>query len=1037
MTYFDVVTNTKEHIGAQSWQYPGANDVGDMDRDFDDDLEWMLTNKAQPTSNVKSLSVESLLKSDPLMNAISNEIASNDPFRYNSPVELRPLKIFAPPSSEMMMLETIQSVGENMEDSQNNIEYQVQLSIDINEPVDKSRERPRSKTPTTPKYYSWNLASRSPSRSRANTPSHKKSPPPKSPSEGDYVDNSLLLSKSLPFLPKDVNSVLSSSLPSATTGNASKKSVKGLTNLVFQGQVTASPYAEHLNQANVMQYLRDQVAHSAVGMSRKQLEKEKKLSNPKSYAIIAEDEINKAYERRQRKMQPANLRDKGILKLPPVHIPGRNKSKNSAVYGKPDDLYLHNKHALQQLNTNEAKKSRQQARLTNSTGQSLQPLMSLTSPGLLEQSNFINTRPISPEIIRAISPPPPEKPSPHATSHPHYSIDQLVTDMQLPNEPRSALGKKSKPKDTSYQYLQKDQKLLAMEMLQNTHTDPLYHVLREEIEQVQKRQALRSSSSTLGLNDSLNGPLANQYSINPSDIKSLAYFKTLPPAAWVTCRIIYYLLISYYEVVIKQREYAVFRKLTELEIIWTILEKHHEEYSVNMLNCIQTFTWAYLQELMKFPLLFARALDLIEHGISLNGFQWESFRESVHSFLSTEILPMVTHHSLADTLPAQESTLYAKTISEVRDQESIKNLYYQHFPIVGFQPLREMMKTAKGFLLSNSSSIYGNGATILNSPLLQSAGGGSGTGIGTGSWMSNGVAVPGSPLTVTEALTNWIKRIIALLYIHGTLRVRILKSQANHMLSEDNENVLELLEQSAFSPTRTKELTVPPTRSVSPKKVSNQLISQLHQQQQNISKHLNFVMILDGDQYTTIPPTPVNRGIPAFFHSANLFVKPVDQLQVIITRPVYRVERSMRTSNDTNSSELQLLQHDLEQYLRSSSASPLHSVQILSPHDYQSPVQHATSDPNNHTLADKKEIDFPFIEQHYLQPGLAHCLQLQQSSPYTEGGNAANCLDMIVTEFHSHPFALPLIYNKHFFSENEGSNESTNTISDNIRNAVQ
>lgn len=195
-------------------------------------------------------------------------------------------------------------------------------------------------------------------------------------------------------------------------------------------------------------------------------------------------------------------------------------------------------------------------------------------------------------------------------------------------------------------------------IIANLHADPLYRILREEMERketaaaaqlgvvadrnqpqsgmMQGQQSRPQSSSQPPKKlpprpiRSANG-LSNYKSrilsqiINPPDLKVLSTFQSLPPAAWVTCRVVYFLVLSFYETVPRVGKHYEYRAALNMESLWVALEAQRTEYKLSMEHLELEYSWPLLQALLaKFPVLFTKLLHAIEHGHTTDSSSFKS-----------------------------------------------------------------------------------------------------------------------------------------------------------------------------------------------------------------------------------------------------------------------------------------------------------------------------------------------------------------------------------------------------------------------------
>jgi hypothetical protein len=842
----------------------------------------------------------------------------------------------------------------------------------------------------------------------------------------------MVVSKSMPALPsaKNIGSVASLEGSSAAE---TKRSLQGLTHMVFEGNSTDSPYVEHLVKPNkALEVLQNPLLANRSDLkginressSPKASKRPKRPSssgnaNTKNYAII-KDELDKT--RLFSQTFGARIAQTKT-RFPPIKVKQSKYNTNSLlemVYERPDDLYVKSKIMAEQLATN-----RSQARLSNKQGLSFVPVRAL-SPGQdkatgrlyenINGVNFMNSQPTSPELIRSISPGAEITGGYLDTSMLTNNIDQLITTMALSkpsiSSSRPKLSRQLPPpevNESEWNGNAGDPTEEAVEMLNNIHVDPLYRIIRDEIETIKAQFAGKSRTGlpTSSLPNS-NGLGVARFGISPKNIKILSNFHSLPPAAWVVCRITYFLVMAYYESVIRKPDYVEYRKVSQLENMWTILERHSTQENLNTLTISKIFSWPYLQELMAFPSQFTKLLDCVENGVQLSAIQWKLFSETVRKQLFQLMKNQRTHvpvpsvdeanrqteqvggagvterlesegvHDPMDAIgiayPQPSHSLDGIPIEMITNNEKSRNLFYDLFPIPALQPLRELVKAAKVFLLGNSSSLYHSDN--------QAPG-------------SSNPAVPGSPLAITLTMTSWVKRVIALIYISTTQRLKELRinSPIQGMINEslfhaqDGGESPQQLSPTIITP-QAGEVGNRSAMQPNPKilhtshfqsRLSCLLV--LHHPQRFASPFSMQQKAASFDEYQSNSPATVLRGVPAYFQIATGLVKPSDDFNVLIMKPVNPHSPSKQNEQQQNNSvdEYQIMLKDVQKHLRITSGSPLHTVQILPMENYYLLKQKVytnsgqSESPNPLELTNKLElIDQCFI----LHDGLLYCLQI-------------------------------------------------------------
>jgi hypothetical protein len=1140
------------HSPIPPWSELGVLE-GEDDEDiptFDDDLNWLLTAKDHDFKNYYQSSFQDT--KDVLLNQISN----NNNLNRNSvsPSPLRESKGPSPvarPVDEDNHQEKLPSpaVSDIVKD----------LTVETADP-EKTRKvispkdgkvSPKPGSPKYQKFYSWNdyqpssktpsppSRSRSPAvhskptsaeekakqqqnqRNEKQTQEIAKEPTDKSKAKKEKPNKendqqTLLLSKSMPVFPSResvVTSGVSLEGGASSAAETNRRSLKGLTHEVFEGNSTDSPYVEHLVKPNkALQILRDTKTMNRSDMkginltpsSAKNSRKKQPLPNAKNYMIIKEpnDRIaNKLLITNPADLQAGTMGRKGAMdktKFPPIKSNAKFNSNSllEMVYERPDDLYVKSKLMAEQISSN-----RSQARLSNKQGVSILPLQRGLSPdhdrttkNLFEHNhgiNFMNTRPISPEIIRSVSP-----------SNNHFlgdsqmdtskftnNIDSLLMTMKTSSKPPTAVSSpqgggvgamtsffqsmdKSSFLDASAMTLN-DQDALeeAVEMLNSIHIDPLYRIIRDEIETIKAQQeqsaAMAASAAVVPMMNTTNTsssrvnsrsghrggnaqvalqPLAvTNASINPSNIKVLSNFQSLPPSAWALCRITYFLVMAYYETIAMRPDYLEYRRVSQMESLWLILERHYNEENLNTSTINKIFSWPYLQELMAQPALFTKLLECVENGVQLAPNQWKLFQDNVkkriYQVRKSQLMPPnaldrfkklrgsnggggsgeeVPHsqtpspavegesnnnqgvgiafpHTLLSSGgdPSSSSSIPAESLT---NNEQSRNLFYDLFPIPALHPLRELVSSAKIFLMGTTSSLYHHDHSTPG---------------------TSHPGVPGTPLAVTVTLTSWIKRVIALIYISTTQRLKegrgiagnssSLVNNNNSIMNESQEMQLQSVEGSptiitpgtgggarrAITPTMT---TTPGVLATNPKflhtthfsdRISSLLI--LHQppasQHQRVGGSSNpfsgqrKAIAFDGNDVLL-------KGVPAYFQISTGLVKPSDDFNVLIMKPVSQnqtnkppYQQQQQQSLDNNNDEFQNLLKEIQKHLRTTSGSPLHTVQILPMENYYLLKQKVYTNNNNNSDLNENNLDIhnksELIDKCFiLHDGLLYCLQI-------------------------------------------------------------
>jgi hypothetical protein len=753
-------------------------------------------------------------------------------------------------------------------------------------------------------------------------------------------EGKLLVSKSLPQLKPLDPSVQTSVQFSKTTD---KKSIKGLLKGVyFEQDDTASPYLQHLKKPNPYVGIEGGYAlHKAIFSQKVKPKKVKKTDSE-----VAQEKIAKLSKMKIK--QPAKLELKPFTPM---------TSKGWEMVGiRPDqqaeDLFSRVEGLKNHYNTPKA----------------LHPTADDPHGG-----NTMASKPLSAKLIRATSP----------TSNMYANnIDQLVSEqfvpppspgfrpIQSPVQPSSAplspqqqFDNNNAPKSrahTATGIADEANRIDAMDMLANIHNDPLYRIIKEEMDRIQRAM----TPSAGGVSSHLKLPHADP--ILPAHIKVLGYFQSLPPSVWVTCRLIYFLIAAYYETVIVPPSFQLYRESTQLEAFWAILDRHYRESHLSLSTISRQFSWALLQDLMKVPKMFCKALELIENGVRLGTDEWSDFREKVDKAMEdssrapqqqqAEASRFSPHTPAVDSRPSTRPTTSNVVppdgmLLSIVDDETFRSVFYELFPVAAFQPLRDMVKAGRGFLLSSSLALFaqaGHGAPI----------------------------VPGTPLAVSVALTSWVKRVIAMLYISGTQRVRLMRAQQQPlpggMPSRSSSPTGGLLlpypmpsrlspsvgmgrvSEESFQPKRGSSLNQSRPGSSSSAVATSANTNAMSNGQSLLPPNLSFACVfngLPGHLLVTPPdfdalsssPSPdtsvavaILRRYLRFFAIASSLIKPSDQLDVLLHALPSNEEDHKPTTTVTSQKQQQQqqqpvlldvrLQHEIEHFLRLTTASPLHKV---------------------------------------------------------------------------------------------------------------
>jgi len=107
--------------------------------------------------------------------------------------------------------------------------------------------------------------------------------------------------------------------------------------------------------------------------------------------------------------------------------------------------------------------------------------------------------------------------------------------------------------------------------------------------------------------------------INTSELKILSTFRSLPSGVWFTCRVVYFLVMAYYEYVIRRGKGVDNESQSNLSALWAVLERQQVEELVTIDSIESNYSWPLLQLIIeKFPLQFTKLLNIIEFGSNVS-----------------------------------------------------------------------------------------------------------------------------------------------------------------------------------------------------------------------------------------------------------------------------------------------------------------------------------------------------------------------------------------------------------------------------------
>lgn len=271
-----------------------------------------------------------------------------------------------------------------------------------------------------------------------------------------------------------------------------------------------------------------------------------------------------------------------------------------------------------------------------------------------------------------------------------------------------------------------------------SHNDPLYKLLIDEIANVKKsfqidvelnakqNDELVETTATGGGLVTEKGNIMetkkinkqklqsmNSFRISPADLKMLSSFNILPPAMWVTARIVYFLFLAYYQLVFCDDSLVAIRNYMSIDALWTVIGGHLVTDGLAVESVEKKFSWPLLQAMLYYPIMFSKALHLIEHGppdfvlldpsastsrgryhynlpIGDNHLNTDPNSSSLYSY-GTRSLMMATNSSSAAV--------------NASSKMSHRHLFYDKYPIHMLAPLRRLV-VAGSALFDKSSLIH-------------------------------------------------------------------------------------------------------------------------------------------------------------------------------------------------------------------------------------------------------------------------------------------------------------------------------------------
>lgn len=252
------------------------------------------------------------------------------------------------------------------------------------------------------------------------------------------------------------------------------------------------------------------------------------------------------------------------------------------------------------------------------------------------------------------------------------------------------------------------------------HRDPLYGILKEEVERINSKKRkikkfpqdnnpalggiakrFKNSSKinemvtalTLGVPISSAIPMKTiaMEAVLPAELHALSHFSILPPAVWVTARVVYFLLIAYHQTVVCDPQNVLYVAKMNIDNLWLAIDKQRaSETSGGIEICAERvdelFSWSCLKALFTFPVLFTKALRIIERGVGETVEERQLFfvnfpfhlLQSLRKIISQELslFNSCSSWSIAHTLPVVAklcfwskriiAALYATSLAKLR-----------------------------------------------------------------------------------------------------------------------------------------------------------------------------------------------------------------------------------------------------------------------------------------------------------------------------------------------------------------------------------
>jgi hypothetical protein len=399
-------------------------------------------------------------------------------------------------------------------------------------------------------------------------------------------------------------------------GSPKPNQLRGVTLLQFQGQSTVSPYLDHLTTTNPA------MGNAVLAITRLNLGGNpvylpSAAKTPKGFAIINDERPNTGHNLKSIKSHP----HRGV-KSANGH---RDDVLRSTVPGPADHAgYGHTPTALERVTAFKARipdsASTLEARALrvqhNTWGQTSSAIVGTSKAAKNVQSahNF-NSRSGLQDDGRLGSP----------------SIDLLVSAQRFPNSPVQMTSPTFRFDETDGpdQFastvdlgstasrlqlgasMDRPRTSSPSDVLHGIHKDPLYKVLREECEILRRRPF--GATQTIPSSDTVSAsPIAD--GISTSEIKALRCFTSLPPAVWITTRIVFFLLAAYQECFLGEEGQEALRVGLGMAKIFDVLERQARTDNIRLETIERLYSWPYFQAILTSPRLFIKALKLIEGG---------------------------------------------------------------------------------------------------------------------------------------------------------------------------------------------------------------------------------------------------------------------------------------------------------------------------------------------------------------------------------------------------------------------------------------